>query len=128
RSSIRRKYVDFARPVKTKVKPASLRITRTGYTAMRDEKGHNNQKRAYRLKDLVGPGSQYHMELYNWDGVTPTPILDKKRRVIAVLAGVPDQKDWPEQHRSLADAIDTTRGRFKFSSDQKKHRRGVFPA
>ncbi|KAI5822911.1 hypothetical protein K523DRAFT_256160, partial [Schizophyllum commune Tattone D] len=128
RPSARRKYVDFARPIKTNLKPASLRITRTGYTAMRDEKGDSTRKRTYRLKDLIGPDSLYNFELYNWDSVTSVPILDKKRRVIAVLAGTPDRKDWLEQHISLADAIEAARPHLKFTAIQKKHRRGVFPA
>ncbi|KAL1671983.1 hypothetical protein EV122DRAFT_225565 [Schizophyllum commune] len=128
RPSARRKFVDFARPIKTKAKLAGLRITRTGYTAMREEKAEKTRKRVYRLKDLVGPQSAFNFELYNWDGVTPVPILDKKRRVIAVLAGTPDQKDWPAQHTSLADAIEAARPKLKFSTVQTKHRRGVFPA
>ncbi|KAI5829149.1 hypothetical protein K523DRAFT_328926 [Schizophyllum commune Tattone D] len=128
RPSARRKFVDFARPIKTKVKLAGLRITRTGYTAMREEKSERTRKRVYRLKDLVGPNSAFNFELYNWDGVTVVPILDKKRRVIAVLAGVPDQKDWPTQHASLADAIEAARPHLKFTNIQTKHRRGVFPA
>ncbi|KAL1671992.1 hypothetical protein EV122DRAFT_225547 [Schizophyllum commune] len=128
RPSARRKFVDFARPIKTKVKLAGLRITRTGYTAMREEKSEKAQKRVYRLKDLVGPRSRFNFELYNWDGVTAVPVLDKKRRVIAVLAGTPDRKDWPAQHASLADAIEAARPHLKFTSIQKKHRRGVFPA
>ncbi|KAL1736325.1 hypothetical protein EV714DRAFT_198920 [Schizophyllum commune] len=128
RPSARRKFVDFARPIKTSAKLAGLRITRTGYTAMREEKSETKQKRVYRLKDLVGPRSLYNFELYNWDGITAVPILDKKRRVIAVLAGAPDQKDWPAQHTSLADAIEAARPHLKFTTVQKKHRRGVFPA
>ncbi|KAL1674014.1 hypothetical protein EV122DRAFT_282434 [Schizophyllum commune] len=128
RPSARRKFVDFARPVKTKVKLAGLRVTRTGYTAMREEKSEKKQKRVFRLKDLVGPRSLFKFELYNWDGVTAVPILDKKRRVIAVLAGTPDQKDWRAQHLSLADAIEAARPHLKFTTVQKKHRRGVFPA
>ncbi|KAL1724897.1 hypothetical protein EV714DRAFT_278078 [Schizophyllum commune] len=128
RPSARRKYVDFARPIKTNLQPASLRITRTGYTAMRDEKADKTRKRTYRLSDMVGPSSTYNFKLYEWDGVTTVPILDKKRRVIAVLAGTPDQKDWPKQHVSLADAIEAARPHLKFAAIQTKHRRGAFPA
>jgi hypothetical protein len=51
--------------VKTALKTHKLRVTRAGFTAIRDEGGI---KRMYSLGDMVGDGSKFHFELKAWDG------------------------------------------------------------
>lgn len=51
------------------------------------------------------------------------PITDKDGRVIAVLAGQPDDPGWDEVHQSAADSLDACRGKMK----QGTHRRGRYP-
>ena len=51
------------------------------------------------------------------------PIIDKEDRIIAVLAGQPDDPGWDAVHQSATDLLDGCRGKMK----QGTHRRGRYP-
>ncbi|TRM57179.1 hypothetical protein BD626DRAFT_574753 [Schizophyllum amplum] len=129
RLSARRKHVAAAEPIARNISLQNLRVTKTGYTAMRDAKSGKQKHRTYQLQDLVGPKSQYKFELYEWDGRKTVPLVDKEDRVFAVLAGCPDKApDWGGSMQELADAIETTSSRLSLNPGQRRHRRGPFPA
>ncbi|KJA14108.1 hypothetical protein HYPSUDRAFT_150797, partial [Hypholoma sublateritium FD-334 SS-4] len=55
-------------------------------------------------------------------------IVDKDGRVIAVLAGRPDDPNWTSVHRSAHSALQLARRRCRFPKKTRNHRRGSFPA
>ncbi|KAK0435336.1 uncharacterized protein EV420DRAFT_1653282 [Desarmillaria tabescens] len=59
---------------------------------------------------------------------TATPVTDGEGRVIAVLAGQPDDPSWDGVHTSAADLLDQTRRECNFSRKQRMHRRGRYSA
>lgn len=80
-------------------------------------------KKTYRLHEVVGPMSKLGFALQEWDGVlssspclsrflfdnlrrTPMPILDCERRLVAILAGHPDDDCWPDLSRQAADMLE----------------------
>ncbi|KAK0459384.1 uncharacterized protein EV420DRAFT_1269254, partial [Desarmillaria tabescens] len=60
------------------------------------------------LQDLVGPNSCYKFDYKGWCGRTTTPVTNGEGRVIAVLAGQPDDPSWDGIHTSAADLLDQT--------------------
>ncbi|KAL1741679.1 hypothetical protein HDZ31DRAFT_44903 [Schizophyllum fasciatum] len=125
RPSTRRKYIDPAIPIETDFRLSGMRVTRTGYTALRDP---NVQHREYRLDELVGPKSKFQFNLYQWDGRKPVPFLSKGK-VFAVLPGRPDQAlDWDPLMTDLADTIHSALPQLSLRANQKQHRRRPFPA
>jgi|SRR5271169_1218655 len=54
------------------------------------------------------------------------PILDSEGRIVAILAGCPNDKCWPELNRQAAKALEEARVRCNMRD--KKHRRGIFPS
>ncbi|PBK58708.1 hypothetical protein ARMSODRAFT_900204 [Armillaria solidipes] len=79
--------------------PAAL----SGYVGKNLETGW---KRFVPLQELVGPRSRYGFDYKPWGGKCAIPITDKEGRVIAVLAGQPDDPGWDEVHQSAADLLD----------------------
>ncbi|TRM64738.1 hypothetical protein BD626DRAFT_399710, partial [Schizophyllum amplum] len=129
RLGTRRKHIAAAEPIVRQIAMQKLRVTRTGYTAMRDTTKGKKHHRVYRLQDMVGPDSLFKFELYEWDGRKTVPIVDQQERVFAVLAGSPDKApDWPGAMQDLADTIDATSSRLTLAANQRRHRRGPFPA
>lgn len=58
------------------------------------------------------------------------PITDQKDRVIAVLAGSPNDHGWPAVHQSAAEALESNREKLNNPTESElKHRtrRGDFP-
>lgn len=40
-------------------------------------------------------------------------LLDKNKRLVGILAGHPDDEDWPKVHRAAADALEARRQRLQ---------------
>jgi hypothetical protein len=96
------------------------------------------------LQELLG--KTYNMRLINWDGRcvrlgwslthsiysehrTPTPIADTQKRIVAMLGGMPRAEEgWMGVCAQAEADLATVRSRCTFSSQQKCHRRGEFPA
>ncbi len=55
-------------------------------------------------------------------------ITDKDGRVIAMIAGHPDDPDWDKLQEEAAKRLETLRKDCLLSSDQHVHRRGRFAA
>ncbi|KAL1751667.1 hypothetical protein FB107DRAFT_221538 [Schizophyllum commune] len=134
RASTRRKHIDPAMPIETDLHMRGLRVTKTGYTAMRDAPDAPTQHRVYRLKDMVGPDSKFKFDLYRWQGRKTVPFVDKRQKVFALLAGQPDSSDprdaeeWMRLMHDFAHTIEETGPQLSLASHQKCHRRGTFPA
>ncbi|KAL1657906.1 hypothetical protein GGF50DRAFT_121366 [Schizophyllum commune] len=125
RESTRRKYIDTALPIETNLPLSGLRVTRTGYTSMRDAP---DQHRAYRVDELVGPKSKFQFDYFAWAGRQPVPFLSKQK-VFGLLAGCPDKApDWDTVMIDFANTIHAARPDLALRSNQKYHRRGPFPA
>ncbi|KAI5895152.1 uncharacterized protein SCHCODRAFT_02598331 [Schizophyllum commune H4-8] len=126
RESTRRKYIDNAEPLSTGIRLTGLRVTRTGYTAMRDA---TLQGRPYRLDELVGPQSKFKFNLVPWNGRKPVPLLANGRLVFGCMPGRPDDSPgWDEDMKDWAKTIHETLPHLTLTSAQKEHRRGSFPA
>lgn len=52
------------------------------------------------------------------------PILDTEGRIVAILAGCPNDKSWPELSRHAAKLLEQTR--VSCNMQEEKHRRGMF--
>ncbi|PBK63847.1 hypothetical protein ARMSODRAFT_893855, partial [Armillaria solidipes] len=94
----------------------------TGYLGLREE----TWKRHHTLEELTGP--RYGFTHYPWTGSDPVPVTDRDGRVIAVMAGQPDDPNWDHVQEEAAERMETSRKECKFSPDQRAHRRGQFAA
>jgi hypothetical protein len=59
---------------------------------------------------------------------TATAILDSCGRIIAVLAGRPDDPSWDSVHLEAVELLEKTRPLLRLSKKSKRHRRGNFAA
>jgi hypothetical protein len=59
---------------------------------------------------------------------TPRPLVDLKNRIIAVLAGRPTDPGYVAAATESFHAIDDAGEAAVFCTDEKRHRRGHFPA
>ncbi|KDR74715.1 hypothetical protein GALMADRAFT_70525 [Galerina marginata CBS 339.88] len=88
----------------------------------------SGRKRTYKLHEMVGEKSKFQFKYVAWDGCTPTPIEDRKNRVIAILAGHPDDHEkWSRMERQASAALESARGRIRIPKKERTHRRGRFP-
>lgn len=53
-------------------------------------------------------------------------IIDRDGRLVAILAGHPDDKTWPEVRRQAARLLEKARQRCRMKEEE--HRRGIFYA
>lgn len=56
------------------------------------------------------------------------PITDHSGRVIAVLAGQPDDPTWNTVNEDASNLLEDLRPKCKLTKEQCQHRRGKFPA
>ncbi|KAJ7028795.1 hypothetical protein C8F04DRAFT_924844, partial [Mycena alexandri] len=80
-------------------------------------------KKRRTLTELIAVGFQ----LIKWDGVTSRPIVDVHGRIIAVLAGRPDDPSYVAAIQEAYAAMEEERKRAKFPATMRHHRRGAFP-
>lgn len=64
RSQTRKKYAESAAEAGSEATGEDFPIAKTGYTAARG----SNSSTAYKLDELVGPGSRFGFKLIEWDG------------------------------------------------------------
>ncbi|KAK7444531.1 hypothetical protein VKT23_015209 [Stygiomarasmius scandens] len=123
-----RKHVESAEPLESQFSfETEARAASTSYVGLNN--GSGVDRRTPTLKELVGPNSKYKMELYSWDGRTPTPITTPQGRVFGLLAGQPvDDSMWASVADAAANTLEVERKNCSFSQKQKKGRRGCFPA
>jgi hypothetical protein len=69
-----------------------------------------------------------HLFLVQFCIRTPTPILDKLRRIITVLAGWPHHDSWNDVNQKVCKAIEHVHSICNFPKKAKAHHRGNFPA
>ncbi|KDR65472.1 hypothetical protein GALMADRAFT_43520, partial [Galerina marginata CBS 339.88] len=119
------KHVKHAPTVHTAHDAKKIKIASTGYIGVRGK----NSAQTFRLDELVGENSRFKFDLVEWDGITPTPIVDKNSLVVGALAGKPgSDPTWPDVQLGASGHLDTARSRLVFDKKDKKHRRGNFPA
>ena len=102
-------------------------------------------KKMYWLHEAVGPMSKLGFVLQEWDGVlspspclskflfdnlcrTPMPILDHETRLVAILAGHPDDDCWPDLCKQAANMFEEARGRCQIPIKAGHHLHGHFAA
>lgn len=59
---------------------------------------------------------------------TPTAIVDAQDRIVAIMAGHPDDPSWPNLQRQAAEALEARRPYCHIPKSHRKHRRGGFAA
>ncbi|RDB28894.1 hypothetical protein Hypma_015383 [Hypsizygus marmoreus] len=126
RPSVRKKFVIPSQPLKTNLETDGIPIASTGFIGRRDKK----TKRLHTLEDLTGPNSPYGFRLVSWSGSGPAvSIVDGEGRVIAVLAGRPEDESWDDSQREAAVLLQRGSRRCYISkAARKKARRGRFSA
>ena len=141
RPAIKAKYIDDTTAVHASfVKRA--RVTGTGYVAINSR---TRSRKTHQLHELVGPTSTLGLTLQKWDGMlsallfpsyrisdqfsrTPTPIIDREGRLVAILAGRPVDDSWDALSTDAAEALEEARRRCNVPAKDGRHRRGHFLA
>ncbi|KIM34754.1 hypothetical protein M413DRAFT_48431, partial [Hebeloma cylindrosporum] len=124
RPSIQKKYMHKAMGIQTGLETEKLPAASTAYVANHGLSG----KKVYRLEELVGKDAKAAFKLVQWDGKTATPITDSVGRIVALLAGHPDDPSWDSVHSEAAELLEQTRPHLSLNKKAKKHRRGHFGA
>lgn len=99
----------------------ALKISTTGYLGASISKGRD---RPWALVELVEEGFQ----VIEWDGITPTAILDSKRRIVAMLTGRPMDTDWDNVIKQAVEALEEAGRSVRWTWEDINHRRGFFAA
>ncbi|KAJ7774333.1 hypothetical protein DFH07DRAFT_952577 [Mycena maculata] len=117
--------VQLAAPVPTDLDASGLPVTFGAYSGKAEGKVEKKgSKVRHSVADLLGLG--FH--LVKWDGIHPCPLLDKNGRIIAVLAGCPNQDDYLQSAISAFHAICDAGTAAKLPAAMHNHRRGLFAA
>ncbi|KAJ7726037.1 hypothetical protein DFH07DRAFT_970648 [Mycena maculata] len=112
-------------PLKTDLNASALPTAFGAYSGKLEDKIEKKGSKVRRsVADLVGLGFQ----LVKWDGITPRPLLDKNGRIIAVLAGRPNDAKYLESVNSAFRTIRDTGAAATFPASMQHHRRGLFAA
>ncbi|PBK81490.1 hypothetical protein ARMGADRAFT_1091234 [Armillaria gallica] len=119
---LKAKHVYATGPIMTDYNIGDAPYATSGYVGLREE----SWKQQHTLDELVGP--KYNFCHYEWQGKTPTPVVNQQGHVISVLAGHPDNPSWETVHHKAMDTLEALHQSCKFSEDQRKHRHGKFPA
>ncbi|RDB23198.1 hypothetical protein Hypma_009706 [Hypsizygus marmoreus] len=119
---VRHKFMRQSEPIDTPLIAHDVPVASTGFIGQAGA----FPKKEYVLDDLVGPASTFGIQLVKWDGHSAIPIVDSAGRVIALLAGHPDDASWPKVAAEAASKIESTRGRCWFPKKRRRHRRGRF--
>lgn len=111
------KHVQPAEPLTTDFKTNKVPHASTGYVGLVED----TWKRLHTLEELTGP--KYSFAHRPWQGRymilwvhsslcspdvsrIPTPIMDSEGRVMAVMAGQPDDPQWPELAEQAANTLE----------------------
>ncbi|KAG6864040.1 hypothetical protein C0991_000831, partial [Blastosporella zonata] len=97
-------------------------VSRSGYVGARQSfKRFEN----YSLDELR---QETGFPVYPWDGRTPTPVVDRKGRMLALLGGAPNDDKWPALHAEAAELLESNRCRLHLPKGSGVHWRGKFTA
>lgn len=133
------KIIANAKSVGTSYDVNDIPSASSGFIALPD--GGDRGSKVHESRELL-EGEKF--KLIEWNGMyVPFPnsvdysshvlrvvraIVDKDGRIIAVLAGCPNDSNWESVHRSGHVALQSARKRCRFPKKAKDHRRGSFPA
>ena len=77
---------------------------------------------------MLSPPSHFSIFSSNDLGRTLKPILDREGRLVAILAGHPDDESWLDLSKQAADLLEEARGRCQIPAKASRHCRGHFTA
>ncbi|KAF7354764.1 hypothetical protein MSAN_01390600 [Mycena sanguinolenta] len=118
-------HVAPAIPLATDLDTSSLPSTLGAYAGKVEDAAEKRGSTVRRsLANLVGLG--FHV--VEWDGITPRPIIDKRGRIIVVLAGQPQDATYREAAKHAFEAIRDAGIGARFPASMRRHRRGLFAA
>jgi hypothetical protein len=140
RPGTRAKYIDSAASINIPASLGASHVTSTAYIALNPG---TTPPRAYRLDEAVGPTSTLGFTLQEWDGAlspslhpsrfltdslprTTMPVLDSEGRLVAILAGHPDDECWPDLSREAAEMLEKAGKECIIPAKGRDHRRGNF--
>ncbi|KAF9062701.1 hypothetical protein BDP27DRAFT_1481575 [Rhodocollybia butyracea] len=104
----------------------ACRGAHTGKPGTKKQLGTVEERRNfYQLADLLAQGFEH----VKWDGRTPTPVIDRLGRIVAVLAGQPEDPSYSDDLMSGYDLMETRGHAYCIgSSAPEPQRRGNFSA
>ncbi|SJL16270.1 uncharacterized protein ARMOST_19790 [Armillaria ostoyae] len=94
------KHVQGAEPLMTAYATEEALHASTGYVGLVED----SWKRVHTLEELTGP--KFGFSHKKWNGSVPNPVIDRDRRVIAVMAGQPDDPNWPQLADEAAETLE----------------------
>ncbi|KJA13850.1 hypothetical protein HYPSUDRAFT_120380, partial [Hypholoma sublateritium FD-334 SS-4] len=115
------KHVMAADRTPTAYDTSNIPSASTGFIALPDTQSGESST----LRHLL---CRRRFKLIKWKGRTSRAILDSAGRVIAVLAGHPNDDDWGSVNRECHSALQSSKKRLRFMKKAVRHRRGHFPA
>ncbi|KAJ3562743.1 hypothetical protein NP233_g9386 [Leucocoprinus birnbaumii] len=118
----RRSLLSRCRPIETSLKMRSLPVAEGGYQG-KPFKATTHLKQPYDLADLEANDFRY----IAWDGKTPRPILDIDKRVCAVLASQPNDKEYEIKCSRAYEAMASAANSIVFDDKDVHHIRGDYP-
>ncbi|KAF9061976.1 hypothetical protein BDP27DRAFT_1234242 [Rhodocollybia butyracea] len=98
----------------------------TGKPGTKKQLGTVEERRGfYQLADLLAQGFEY----VKWDGRTPTPVIDRLGRIVAVLAGQPEDPTYSNELMQAYNLMEARGNAYGIgSSASQPHKRGHFSA
>ncbi|KAI0643566.1 hypothetical protein C8Q79DRAFT_1012149 [Trametes meyenii] len=115
------KHIDNAKVLSVPLRLHTLPIAKGAFVGKRQSV---DKEREWTLEDLKADG----FEVFEWDGITPYILADAQERVVAVLAGRPEDTSWDEVVKEANRAMEATAKKCTFQEQHLNHRRGFFPA
>ncbi|KAF8954588.1 hypothetical protein BDZ97DRAFT_1602946, partial [Flammula alnicola] len=125
RENVKKRYIDGAEALECDIQIEESSVSSTGYVGKNHGSG---PRKIYLLKELVGEHSKHNFKLVRWNGRIRIPICNRNRRLIAILAGHPDDENWPSLSSQAAQALEERRRRCSIPKNKRTHRRGAFVA
>ncbi|KAJ7474682.1 hypothetical protein B0H11DRAFT_2282213 [Mycena galericulata] len=120
RTSTIRDYVGKSAPIPTSLNTEKLPAAHGGYAAKAADAWGSKKRRS--VADFLGLG----FTVVKWNGIDPRPLIDAQGRVFAVLAGQPNAARYADSVAAAYRAIRDAGAAANFSSEMRKHRRGLY--
>ncbi|KAI0641845.1 hypothetical protein C8Q79DRAFT_929418 [Trametes meyenii] len=113
------KHIDNAKVLSVPLRLHTLPIAKGAFVGKRQSV---DKEREWTLEDLKADG----FEVFEWDGIPRTPYIlaDAQERVVAVLAGRPEDTSWDEVVKEANRAMEATAKKCTFQEQHLNHRRG----
>ncbi|KAJ3500319.1 hypothetical protein NLJ89_g9852 [Agrocybe chaxingu] len=125
REESKKKYLNALQPLYTSAQTTKAAHVKTGYNS------HNNKEhmlKTFMLEELVGENSKYKMVLFEWDGKTPTGLVDQDGRMFGIVAGHPTDSKWQKLSIWAAKCLEEARLRCHAAQEPQQYlsqRRGA---